>query len=134
MLGIRLGRPEDHDVVMALWMDAGLGTVREAEWQAITSGGPTRLLVADDEGAVYGAVIAAYDGWRAFLYHAAVASEHRGSGTAAALLTAAENDLKHRGAERVFALVHQSQTDGLALCAAHGYEIEGDLAFVKTLS
>jgi ribosomal protein S18 acetylase RimI-like enzyme len=134
MLRIRSGRREDHDTVMGLWQEAGLGAAREDEWRAITSGGPTRLLVADEDGTVCGSVIAAYDGWRAFVYHVAVAGEHRLSGIATALLTEAEGDVRSRGAERVFALVHQSQTDGLALCAANGYEIEGDLAFVKPLS
>ena len=132
MVQIRVARSEDHDAVMKLWEDGGIGAASEAQWRSITAGGCARLLVAEEAGNILGAAIAAYDGWRAFVYHIAVAKEHRRSGIATALMSEAENNVKQRGAERIFVLVHESKTDGLALCAAAGYEPEGDLALVKS--
>jgi ribosomal protein S18 acetylase RimI-like enzyme len=133
MVQIRAASPEDHDAVMKLWGDGGLGIVNDEQWRAITTGGCARLLVAEDGGTPVGAAIAAYDGWRAFVYHIAVAGQYRRQGVATALLSEAERDVKRRGAERIFVLVHESKTDGLALCTAAGYELEGDLALVKAL-
>jgi hypothetical protein len=52
---------------------------------------------------------------------------------ATALLSEVEDEVRRRGADRIFALVHESRTEGLALCTASGYEMEGDRAFVKNL-
>jgi ribosomal protein S18 acetylase RimI-like enzyme len=133
MVQIRAASAEDHDAVMKLWEDGGLATVSDEQWRAITTGGCARLLVAEDAGTPVGAAIAAYDGWRAFVYHIAVAGKYRRQGVATALLSEAEAEVKGRGAERIFVLVHESKTDGLALCTAAGYELEGDLALVKGL-
>ncbi len=133
MAEIRAARAEDHDAVMKLWEEGGIGITSKEQWRSITAGGCARLLVAEEAGVILGAAIAAYDGWRAFVYHIAVAKEHRRGGVATALLLESESNVKRRGAERIFVLVHESKTDGLALCAAAGYEPEGDLALVKGL-
>ena len=133
MVHIRAARNEDHVAVTKLWQDGGMTVATEDQWRAITAGGSARLLVAEESGMPVGAVIAAYDGWRALVYHIAVGKKHRRSGIASALLSEAENDVKRRGAERISALVHESKTDGLALCAESGYEVEGDVALVKNL-
>lgn len=134
MWEVRPARQEDHDAVVRLWESSGLGRTTEAEWKAIVGGTCASLLVAAEGGAVIGAAVAAYDGWRAFLYHVAVSPGQRRRGVAAALMDAAEKTLRGQGAGRIFALVNERMTDGLALCAAGGYEPEGDLAFVKSLA
>jgi transitional endoplasmic reticulum ATPase len=134
MVEVRTAGNEDRDTVMRLWEESGLGSTRVAEWSTITAGSCARLLVAELDGTVRGAGVASYDGWRAFIYHLAVAKEYRRHGIATAILAEAEADLKRRGAEQIFALVNQSNTDGLALAAANGYEPEGDIAFIKLLS
>jgi ribosomal protein S18 acetylase RimI-like enzyme len=129
----RAARREDRDAVNNLWLAGDMAIPSDAQWRAITSDGCARLLVAEDDGVMVGAAIAAYDGWRAFIYHVAVASEHRRHGVASALLAEVEQDVRRRGAERIFTLVHESRTEALALTAASGYEMEGDRAFVKDL-
>ena len=89
--------------------------------------------MAEEQGAVIGAGVAAFDGWRAFVYHVAVAPTHRHQGVGTALIKAAEREVRRRGARRIFALVNETMTDGLALCAGNGYEPEGDLVLVKEL-
>ena len=129
----RAARAEDRVAVNHLWQAGDMAVASDDQWQAITSNGSARLLVAEENGVIIGAAIAAYDGWRAFAYHVAVASEHRRHGVATALLAEVEDEVRRRGAPRIFTLVHESRTEGLALIAAHGYEMEGDRAFVKDL-
>ncbi|HXH22623.1 MAG TPA: GNAT family N-acetyltransferase [Dehalococcoidia bacterium] len=133
MVEIRPGRHADHDAVQRLWRESGMPAATESEWAALCGGGSASLLVAEDDGRVVGAAVVAYDGWRAFVSHVAVAPEARRSGIGSRLLAEAERQLKERGAPLVFALVKESMTDGLALLGASGYEPEGDIAFVKPL-
>ncbi len=76
-------------------------------------------------------MVAAFDGWRAYLYHVAVVPEHRGEGLAKLLMDEAVTGLRAAGARRAFALVNEKNTAGLALCATMGFEPEGDVAWVK---
>ena len=140
MWQLRTGAWEDHDAVVQLWQTVGLGGVTSAEWQALTAGphglGPPErvaVVVAEENGLVVGTVVTAFDGWRAFIYHAAVApgSQHRG--IAKGLMAEAEQRVRALGARRIFALVNENNPAGLALCAAAGYEPEGDIAFVKEI-
>jgi ribosomal protein S18 acetylase RimI-like enzyme len=134
MWQIRAARPEDHDAVISLWEDDGLGRTTENEWQAIVGGACASLFVAEEDGVILGAGVTAFDGWRAYIYHVAVARSHRRRGVARSLMSEGEAKLRKLGARLVFALVNDRMTDGLALCAAAGYELEGDVAFVKTLA
>jgi ribosomal protein S18 acetylase RimI-like enzyme len=130
---VRPARSEDHDTILRLWETCGLGQTTEDEWRAITSGSPDMLLIAEEDGALVGAIVASFDGWRAFVYHLAVAPEMRRRGIGRVLIEEAERQLKARGARRIFALVNERNTEGIALCVATGYEPEGDVAFVKEL-
>ena len=132
MWQIRRARGKDHEAVAKLWDSAGLGRTEEEEWQAITESSTTSLLVAEAEGEIVGTIVAAFDGWRAYIYHVAVAPALRGQGLAKALIAEAEQYLHQHGAKRIYALINGDNTAGLALCASMGYEPEGDIAFVKT--
>ena len=131
---IRPGQDQDRDAVRALWDQAGLTRVSEEEWRALVRADCAALLVAtEDNGSLIGAAVFAFDGWRAFVYHVAVAPAYRRAGVGTSLIQQAEERVRGKGARRIFALVHESMTDGLALCAATGYEPEGDLVLVKGL-
>jgi ribosomal protein S18 acetylase RimI-like enzyme len=134
MVEIRAGRHSDHDAVQRLWAEAGMPSATESEWSALCGDGSANLLVAEDDGNVCGAAVVAFDGWRAFVSHVAVAPGFRRGGVGRALVAEAERYLQDRGARLVFALVKESMTDGLALLGASGYEPEGDIAFVKPLT
>jgi ribosomal protein S18 acetylase RimI-like enzyme len=133
MWRIRQAGPEDHDAVLALWREVDLGQTEEDEWKAITEGPAATLLLAEDEGTLLGTAVAAFDGWRAYIYHVAVAPPYRQRGLAKALMAEAEEHLRRKGARRVYVLVHETNTAGLALAAAMGYQLVGDLGFVKEL-
>ncbi len=133
MPAIRAARPDDHDGAIQLWRDAAMGTMTEEEWQTVIASPTSVLLVAEDAGRVVGAGIAAFDGWRAYIYHVAVAPAYRGQGLAKTLMGEAEGLLAQAGAHRVFAMVHEDNPSGLALATVMGYELEGDVVGVKEL-
>ena len=82
---------------------------------------PGSLLVADDDGEIVGAVIAAWDGWRGNLYRLAVAPVRRRRGIGRALVADAERRLRARGARRISALVVESAGGADAFWTSAGY-------------
>lgn len=66
---------------------------------------PAALLVAEREGEIVGALIAAWDGWRGNMYRLAVRADSRRQGIGLALARAGEDYLRGRGARRITALV-----------------------------
>lgn len=131
MTTVRLASDADRGAVLELWKSSDFGEIDSKEWRSLTTGGCAKLLVADDGDEVVGTVVAAFDGWRAFLYHVAVVPDRRGEGLARLLMDEALNGLQSMGARRAFALVQDINTAGLALCATMGFELEGDVAWVK---
>jgi ribosomal protein S18 acetylase RimI-like enzyme len=133
MVHMRPARDDEKAQILQLWSDSGLGVTTPEEWEAITAGPGARILVAEKDGVVVGTAVAAFDGWRAYIYHVAVSPVRRGEGLAHELMMHAESVLRRRGATRVYLMVNEANTAGLALSAAMGYEPEGDIAFVREL-
>ena len=92
------------------------------------------LLVAVRKGAVLGALIAAWDGWRGNMYRLAVVPEERRSGIGRTLVEAGEAALRARGAKRVTALVAKDDEVACGLWLAAGYENDERIGrFVRNL-
>jgi ribosomal protein S18 acetylase RimI-like enzyme len=66
---------------------------------------PASLLVAELDGEIVGALIAAWDGWRGNMYRLAVRDGRRRQGIGLALTRAGEDYLRQCGARRITALV-----------------------------
>ncbi len=130
---IRRAKHEDRNAVLKLWESEGLSSANEVEWQALTHGATVKLLVSHEGDQLAGTAVVAFDGWRAYIYHVAVATFTRGRGLGKALMAEAEADLLSQGARRVYVEVGEANTAGLALCNTLGYEPEGDIAMVKEL-
>ena len=79
-------------------------------------------------------LVAAFDGWRAYIYHVAVAGDVRRQGLAHDLMAEAERYLLSAGARHVFVTVHEDNTEGLALVGATGYLPEGEIVLAKRLA
>ncbi|MGH2902746.1 MAG: GNAT family N-acetyltransferase [Solirubrobacteraceae bacterium] len=79
------------------------------------------LLVADADGVVVGALIAAWDGWRGNMYRLAVHSEHRRRGIGLALVRAGEEHLRRQGARRITALVAYEDEVAATFWESAGY-------------
>jgi ribosomal protein S18 acetylase RimI-like enzyme len=79
------------------------------------------LLVAEYDGSIVGALVAAWDGWRGNMYRLAVEPSSRREGIARRLVEAGHDRLRARGARRVTALVAHDEPDAEGLWRAVGY-------------
>ena len=133
MSRIRDAQAGDHDAAMLIWFEGGLAEMSPSEWHSVLENPSSALFVAEEDGEVVGTAVAAFDGWRAYVYHVAVTPRHRGHGIGKALMGEAETWLAQRGARRVFVAVREDPPDGLALATVMGYELEGETVAVKEL-
>ena len=131
MATIRSGRPEDVDAVLALWRDQAAPhahPVGDADSLAgLLAHDRDALLVAEADGRVTGALVAAWDGWRGNMYRLAVDPAHRRRGIGRDLVRAGERRLAARGARRITALVAHDDAIARELWSAAGYEPDRDL-------
>ncbi len=102
--------------VLALWEEERSEHAstpdRIEDLERLIAESPGSLLVAEIGGAIVGALIAAWDGWRGNMYRLAVREGHRREGVATALTRAGEDYLRGRGAGRVTALVAHDDEAG----------------------
>jgi ribosomal protein S18 acetylase RimI-like enzyme len=109
--GISVRRCQRADVpaVLDLWAQARSEHAstpdRPDDVERLLADSPAALLVAERDGEVVGALIAAWDGWRGNMYRLAVRDGHRREGIGLALTRAGEDYLRRRGSRRVTALV-----------------------------
>jgi hypothetical protein len=72
---IRAFIPEDYDEILALWHESGL-TIKASdtlpEIKKLLALPSNVFLIADSDSGVFGTVIGAWDGRRAWIYHLAV--------------------------------------------------------------
>ncbi len=78
---------------------------RPEDLEGLVDDSPAALLVAERDGEIVGALIAAWDGWRGNMYRLAVRTGHRREGIGLALTRAGEDYLRQCGVRRVTALV-----------------------------
>ena len=89
--------------------------------ERLTGDSPAALLVAEREGEIVGALIAAWDGWRGNMYRLSVRREHRRQGIGIALTRAGEEYLHNCGVRRVTALVAFDDPAAGAFWESAGY-------------
>src|SRR4051795_11546466 len=135
---IRAATAGDGPAVLALWARARSGNASTPDTpeavERLLATGAGALLVAERDGAIVGALIAAWDGWRGGMYRLAVDRAHRRHGIGLALVRAGEARLAACGAPRVTALVAHEDADAVALWAAAGYARDRTIArFVRNL-
>jgi ribosomal protein S18 acetylase RimI-like enzyme len=122
---VRACRPHEAAAVLELWLQArsqhATTGERLEDVQRLLSGTPGSLLVADADGAILGALIAAWDGWRGNMYRLAVSLEHRRRGIGLALVRAGEEHLRRQGARRITALVGHRDEVASAFWEFAGY-------------
>ncbi len=133
MAVFRRAERRDRARVLALWEEAGLERTQDDEWEALVDGPYNLVLVAQDADRIVGTVVATFDGWRAYIYHVAVAADRRRSGLGRQLMNAGEAHLRASGARRIYLEINQQNTAGLALAAEAGYLPEGDIVLEKEL-
>jgi ribosomal protein S18 acetylase RimI-like enzyme len=97
---------------------------RVEDIERLLADSPAALLVAEREGEIVGALVAAWDGWRGNMYRLAVRDGHRREGIALALTRAGEDYLRRCGARRVTALVAFDDEAAGAFWESAGYPID----------
>jgi N-acetylglutamate synthase-like GNAT family acetyltransferase len=131
---IRSARPEDLGAVMELWGGARSSHAITEDTRARVERAIEAILVAEVDGAIVGAVIAAFDGWRGNFYRLAVEPALRRRGIGARLVAAGEERLRALGAPRVSALVAFEDADARGFWEAVGYGADPDIGrMVKTI-
>ena len=122
---LRSGQRSDIDRVLALWVTADAEpthTDDAGSLQALIEHPGTTLLVAEDDEALVGSVIAGWDGWRGSVYRLVVAPTHRRQGLATRLLSAAQSHLGAVGAVRLQAVVVETETAAVGFWTAAGWD------------
>ena len=120
-------RCEQRDVaeVLALWGQArsehASTADRVEDMERLVADSPAALLVAERDGEIVGALIAAWDGWRGNMYRLAVRDDCRREGIGIALVRAGEEYLGQCGATRVTALVAFNEEVAGAFWESAGY-------------
>lgn len=132
----RIATPADFPAVLALWDEARSGHAETADTlEALERLQDGALIVHERDGAIVGAVIAAFDGWRGNLYRLAVRPGHRRAGIAKALVEAGEAQLKAQGAPKVTALVGRGDEQAEGLWRAAGYRDDVEIGrWVRSLA
>lgn len=126
-------RCEQADVaaVLELWAQArsehASTSDRPEDVERLVAESPAALLVAEQGGAIVGALIAAWDGWRGNMYRLAVRDEHRREGVGLALTRAGEEYLRECGAGRVTALVAFDDEVAGGFWDAAGYPLDREI-------
>lgn len=102
--------PEDYEVVLALWQNAGEGigigvSDSPEEIEKKLRHDPDLFLLAESGLRIVGTVIGGYDGRRGLVYHLAVDAEFRGQGIGTLLMDEIEARLKAKGCRKAYLLV-----------------------------
>jgi len=131
-------RRDELSLILGLWDQARTLAPSvpddEAALAALPAQAPEALLVAEDDGAIVGALIAAWDGWRGNMYRLAVTPASRRRGIALELVRCGEERLRASGARRISALVAEADEPAASLWHAAGYSHEENVArFVRNL-
>lgn len=128
---MRRGRPEDAPAVLDLWQQARSGHASTAdrleEVERLASDPPAALLVAERDGEIVGALIAAWDGWRGNMYRLAVREDSRRQGIGLALARAGEDYLRRCGARRITALVAFEDDVAAGFWERAGYPLDQEI-------
>jgi ribosomal protein S18 acetylase RimI-like enzyme len=131
---IRPAAAGDIAEVLEFWSEAAEATSTDTT-EVLTSlvrRDPGALMVAETDGRIAGTVIAGWDGWRGSIYRLAVGPDQRRGGLGQALLRAAEDRLAGLGAQRLHAIVVESNDAAVAFWTASDWEHQaGQLRFAK---
>jgi len=128
---------KDFTAVSQLWRRSGFeirpGDSKE-ELRRKLERDPDLFLVAEEDAKIVGAVIGAWDGRRAWIYHLAVDPRFRRKHIASKMLQEVERRMREKGVPKVNAQVFLWNAPSLNLFESLGYKKQSDLVQMgKTL-
>jgi ribosomal protein S18 acetylase RimI-like enzyme len=117
---------DDYDGATALWkavegVEVAEGDAKE-DIRTYLLRNPGLSRVAEENGKIVGAVLCGHDGRRAWIYHLAVASTHRGQGIGNRLLDECVTKLRGTGVKRAIILVAGENDLGRSFWLRNGWE------------
>jgi ribosomal protein S18 acetylase RimI-like enzyme len=133
-MNIRLMTVGDYDEVYALWLAApnmglnGMDDSREGIKRYLERN-PNTCFVAEEGGAICGALLCGHDGRRGFIYHAAVSADWQRKGLGTALVGAALAALKREGIRKAALVVKAGNGGGNAFWEKTGFSAREDLVY-----
>ena len=134
---LRNATADDADAILALWKAADATPSATDNVDAIRAAAArpeVAFVLATENGAVIGSLIAAFDGWRGNIYRLATHPAHRRRGVARAMLARGEELLIGWGVRRITALVENAHPDAIGFWRAVGYLDDRRISrYVRTL-
>lgn len=127
-------RPEDYERVYELWLSCenmGLNDLddsREGIGRYLARN-PNTCFVAEEGGALAGAILSGHDGRRGYIYHAAVAEAFRRRGVGAALAERCLEALRAEGIRKVALVAFRRNGAGNAFWEKMGFSLREDLDY-----
>jgi ribosomal protein S18 acetylase RimI-like enzyme len=133
-MAIRTMRLSDYDAVYVLWKDTegmGLRSLDDSKEgiERFLKRNPATSFVWVEEGKVTGVLLCGHDGRRGYIYHVAVAVEHRGRGIGKELLSSALDALKKEGINKTALVVFSANSQGNAFWEKAGFTERPDLTY-----
>jgi ribosomal protein S18 acetylase RimI-like enzyme len=136
MITLRAGTRADIDAVLAFWLDATAepSTTDDASGlEGLLERSPDALILAVDDDAIVGTVVAGWDGWRGALYRLAVLPSYRRRGIATALVSEAERMLRVQGVRRMHLIASRAGGETAeSFWISTRYEPTDQVRFVKS--
>jgi ribosomal protein S18 acetylase RimI-like enzyme len=125
---VRQCQAGEAPTVLELWQQARSEQAsipdRLEDVERLAGESPAALLVAERDGEIVGALIAAWDGWRGNMYRLAVRGDSRRQGIGLALVRAGEDYLRRCGARRITALVAFEDETASSFWERAGYPLD----------
>ena len=128
---------EDLSAAIALWRDTpGIGLSPEETPQMLAlyleRNADISSAALDDVGQLVGAVLGGHDGRRGFLYHLAVAKDHRDQKLGRLLVQRTIDQLASRGIVKAAIMVYTENLDGRKFWEHLGWKVRTDLNPMQT--
>lgn len=131
---IRLMTINDYENVYRLWSTTpgvGLNDVDDScdGIARFLARNPRTCFVAEERGAIAGAVMCGHDGRRGVIYHTVVAEKNRRQGIGSALVRTVLDALRLEGISKVMLVVFADNEKGNAFWERMGFTVRTDLVY-----
>jgi ribosomal protein S18 acetylase RimI-like enzyme len=124
---LREAGADDATAVIALWQAAGLTRPWNdpaTDFRLAVESSASAVLLAEEGGALAGAVMVGFDGHRGWVYYLGVDPARLRQGLGRALMTAAEQWLSARDCPKIMLMVRHDNAATKAFYTALGYDVQ----------